>query len=63
MKKEIIASLIKQFEEVTYQEHGCEYWMARDLQELLGYKEWRNFTKVIKKAVTVHPPIKKIIFF
>jgi DNA-damage-inducible protein D len=28
-----------------------EFWSARDLQVVLGYKEWRNFHKVIKKAV------------
>ncbi len=27
-----------------------EFWYARDLQELLGYTEWRNFLKVIEKA-------------
>lgn len=29
-----------------------EYWEARTLQPLLGYGEWRNFEKVLKKAVT-----------
>ncbi len=33
-------------------ESGVEYWLARDLQELLGYSEWRNFTAVIDKAKT-----------
>jgi DNA-damage-inducible protein D len=33
-------------------ESGVEYWLARDLQELLGYSEWRNFTTVIDKAKT-----------
>ena len=27
-----------------------ECWSARDLCTLLGYKEWRNFTKAIEKA-------------
>ena len=27
-----------------------EFWFARDLQDLLGYSEWRNFLKVIEKA-------------
>lgn len=27
-----------------------EYWLARDLQKLLGYDEWRNFEKVISRA-------------
>jgi hypothetical protein len=31
---------------------GAEYWRARDLQELLGYSEWRNFSEVIEKART-----------
>lgn len=31
---------------------GIEYWLARDLQYLLGYSEWRNFTLVISKAKT-----------
>ena len=32
-------------------EYGNEYWLARELQKVLGYKEWRNFQKVIDKAV------------
>jgi DNA-damage-inducible protein D len=31
---------------------GVEYWLGRDLQHLLGYTEWRNFTAVIIKART-----------
>ena len=27
-------------------------WLARDLQHLLGYAEWRNFTLAISKAKT-----------
>jgi DNA-damage-inducible protein D len=33
-------------------ENGIEYWLARDLQTLLGYAEWRNFLKTIAKAET-----------
>jgi len=33
-------------------ENGVEYWLARDLQALLGYTDWRNFLKVIDKAET-----------
>ncbi len=33
-------------------EGGVEYWLARDLQHLLGYTEWRNFLTVIGKAKT-----------
>jgi DNA-damage-inducible protein D len=34
-------------------ENGVEYWLARDLQQLLGYAEWRNFNQTaISKAKT-----------
>lgn len=50
MKKEIIAKLTKSFEESAHTEQGVEFWMARDIQELLEYNEWRNFVNVIDKA-------------
>src|SRR3989338_7348388 len=50
MKKEIIIELNKTFEGSAYTQNGVEYWMARDLQKLLDYDEWRNFLKVIEKA-------------
>lgn len=31
---------------------GVEFWLARDLQHLLGYAEWRNFREAIGKAMT-----------
>lgn len=31
-------------------ENGVEYWLARELQSVLQYKEWRNFNKVIATA-------------
>ncbi len=34
-----------------YNQHGAEYWSARDLQPCLGYTEWRKFENAIKKAV------------
>ena len=53
MKKEIIQSLTEDFESYANKtENGIEFWFARDLQHLLGYTEWRNFTKVINKAKT-----------
>jgi DNA-damage-inducible protein D len=33
-------------------ETGIEYWLARDLQHLLGYSKWENFQTVIAKAKT-----------
>ena len=41
----------KIFEEIKHiDEEGNEYWEARELQELLGYKEWRWFANVIEKS-------------
>ena len=54
MKKEIITKLHKSFEEAAYQEDGVEYWLARELQFLLDYTEWRNFAQVIEKAKILH---------
>lgn len=31
-------------------DYGEEFWYARDLQQVLDYKEWRNFKLVIGKA-------------
>jgi DNA-damage-inducible protein D len=33
-------------------EHGAEYWSARDLQPLLGYSQWRRFEQAIGRAIT-----------
>ncbi len=53
MKTEVIQTLTETFEAHAQQtEGGIEYWLARDLQHLLGYAEWRNFTAVITKAKT-----------
>ena len=51
MKTELITSLTNTFEScVQKTKDGKEFWLARDLQKLLGYKEWKNFLKVIDKA-------------
>ncbi len=50
MKKELIGQLHNNFESVARREGDVEYWYARDLQNLLGYNEWRNFLQVINKA-------------
>lgn len=31
-------------------EYGGEYWSARELSEILGYQDYRNFIDVLKKA-------------
>ncbi|MBA3722509.1 MAG: DNA damage-inducible protein D [Parachlamydiaceae bacterium] len=50
MKRAIINQLTKSFEDAVHVEQDIEYWMARDIQELLEYNEWRNFLNVIDKA-------------
>lgn len=53
MKKELVQALTDNFEGHAQQtETGVEYWLARDIQHLLGYTEWRNFGLVISKAKT-----------
>ncbi len=52
MKQELIVKLSKTFEESAYTQKEVEYWMARDLQKLLNYTDWRNFLQVIEKAKT-----------
>jgi DNA-damage-inducible protein D len=54
MKSSLIAQLHSDFEALvqTEEDTGIEFWMARDLQPLLGYAKWENFAKVIGKART-----------
>lgn len=54
MDKEIVVRLHTSFEDMVQknEESGVEFWMARDLQMLLGYARWENFVKVVAKAVT-----------
>ena len=40
------------FENIKHvDEYKNEYWFARELFKVLEYKDWRNFQKVIDKAV------------
>ena len=47
---------IKKYSEISFEdikhvdEYGNEYWLARELQQVLEYKEWRKFSRVIEKA-------------
>jgi len=50
MEKSIITQLNKTFEEFAYEQDGIEYWLARELQPLLGYADWRNFLNAVDKA-------------
>lgn len=56
MSEELETSLVAQ-ESKTFEElkktnqHGAEYWSARELQPLLGYDQWRRFEAAIKRAI------------
>lgn len=53
MKTEIVHSLTDTFEAHAQQtEGGIEFWLARDIQHLLGYTKWDNFLNVVSKAKT-----------
>ena len=52
MKKEEIQALFQSFEEAMCMIDDTECWSARDMQKLLGYSLWQNFTNVINKAKT-----------
>ena len=42
----------KTFEEIKHiDETGDEFWLARELAEVLRYTQWRNFKKVLDKAM------------
>ena len=42
----------KLFEDIKHiDENGNEYWLARELQQVLEYKEWRKFNNVVNKAI------------
>lgn len=52
-EKSLIIKGNKTFEELKkFNEHGAEYWSARELQPLLGYTSWRRFETIINKAIT-----------
>jgi DNA-damage-inducible protein D len=54
MKKEVIGRLHASFEQLVQRDLDTagEFWFARDLQNVLDYAKWDNFSKVIDKART-----------
>ncbi|MDR3001612.1 MAG: DNA damage-inducible protein D [Fibromonadaceae bacterium] len=50
MKSEEVRALFQQFEQASAELEGVDCWSARELQNLLGYSKWENFSKVIDKA-------------
>lgn len=53
MKHDLVHAMTENFEGHAQEtENGVEYWLARDLQHLLGYTKWDNFLNVVSKAKT-----------
>jgi DNA-damage-inducible protein D len=53
LDRQIILQLTETFEGHAQQtDSGVEYWLARDLQVLLGYAKWENFQNVLTRAKT-----------
>lgn len=53
MTANTIQTLTSDFESfVNVTDENVEFWLARDLQHLLGYTKWDNFKNVILKAKT-----------
>lgn len=50
MKSEQINELLQKFENACYLYNDIECWSARELQEIFGYAQWRNFVNAIEKA-------------
>lgn len=50
MKAEEILELFRQFESIANEYEGVECWSAREMSNLLGYSQWRNFENIIEKA-------------
>ena len=49
---ELKAKEYKMFEDIKHiREDGSEYWYARELASVLDYTQWRNFTRVMDKAM------------
>ena len=51
MEAKQIQDLMQHFEEAKHlTPEGVEFWLARDLQSLLGYEKRQRFSEVIEKA-------------
>lgn len=52
MKQVVNKYTTQTFEDIKHiDDYGNEYWFARELQKVLEYKDWRNFKKVMDKAI------------
>lgn len=53
VNKDTIAEMIRRFNGISkITDEGVEYWLARDLMNVLGYNNWRSFENVVIRAMT-----------
>lgn len=52
METQQIIKLKSDFDDIARYEDGVEFWLARDLQSILGYKTWEGFYDAIIRAET-----------
>jgi DNA-damage-inducible protein D len=59
LEKNIEKYTEKVFEDIKHiGENGIEFWCARELMNVLEYKQWRNFVPVLKRAKMLVNPVK-----
>ena len=53
MNEQVIQKLQNQFDTLSHKipDEDVEFWLARELQEPLGYARWENFMTAIKRAI------------
>ena len=53
----------KLFEDLKHiDENGNKYWLARKLQNILGYHQWRSVNDLIERAKTAYEESKHNIY-
>ncbi|MGH4049761.1 MAG: DNA damage-inducible protein D [Clostridium sp.] len=53
MDKQNLSLIKNRFDSIVHNlDENTEFWYARELQGLLGYKRWENFETTIKRALT-----------
>ncbi len=46
-----IAKYKETFDSIAHEEDGVEFWYARELQKVLGYSRWENFSTAVHRAM------------
>lgn len=60
-KGELIEELLLGFEKAAHHDEHGEYWLARQLSPLLGYKDYRNFLNAAEKAKAACTEVGEVV--